>query len=299
MPGNTKQLKKDVDQKPAPQYFDPVLDEYGYLYGSNGAARHVIYGADGEPISTTGNKLAVRATEMETILTQILAKIIATPATEAKQDSVITALGTLLTKTGFDAKADLALSALRDALRGTGNKTLTDLATAQAALAAAIGEAAAAPTANTILARLKSLEDKIDAITSGATPATAQLTGRKVIPISLLSTSTSISAGTILDLDTLVDLSNIGNNGHGVSVFIGNGANDNLLPIEVYVKYYLQAHSIGLRDRSNTYTTVYTGEGASHFFSFVPVYPKFKLSIKNTHPSVFYHIGSVIVQSGL
>jgi len=153
MPGNTKQLKKDVDQKPAPQYFDPVLDEYGYLYGSNGATRHIIYGANGEPISTTGNKLAVRATEMETTL------------------------GTLLTKTGFDAKVDLALSALRDALRGTGNKSLTDLATAQAALAAVIGEAAAAPTANTILARLKSLEDKIDAITTGTTPAVTQLTG--------------------------------------------------------------------------------------------------------------------------
>lgn len=153
MPGNTKQLKKDVDQKPAPQYFDPVLDEYGYLYGSNGATRHIIYGANGEPISTTGNKLAVRATEMETTL------------------------GTLLTKTGFDAKVDLALSALRDALRGTGNKSLTDLATTQAALAAVIGEAAAAPTANTILARLKSLEDKIDAITTGTTPAVTQLTG--------------------------------------------------------------------------------------------------------------------------
>ena len=153
MPGNTKQLKKDVDQKPAPQYFDPVLDEYGYLYGSNGATRHIIYGANGEPISTTGNKLAVRATEMETTL------------------------GTLLTKTGFDAKVDLALSALRDALRGTGNKSLTDLATAQAALAAVIGEAAAAPTANTILARLKSLEDKIDAITTGTSPAVTQLTG--------------------------------------------------------------------------------------------------------------------------
>lgn len=156
MPGNTKQLKKDVDQKPAPQYFDPVLDEYGYLYGSNGATRHIIYGANGEPISTTGNKLAVRATEMETTL------------------------GTLLTKTGFDAKVDLALSALRDALRGTGNKSLTDLATTQAALAAVIGEAAAAPTANTILARLKSLEDKIDAITTGTTPAVTQLTGSYV-----------------------------------------------------------------------------------------------------------------------
>ena len=89
-------------------------------------------------------------------------------------------MGTLLTKTGFDAKVDLALSALRDALRGTGNKSLTDLATAQAALAAVIGEAAAAPTANTILARLKSLEDKIDAITTGTTPAVTQLTGSKM-----------------------------------------------------------------------------------------------------------------------
>lgn len=174
MPGNTKQLKKDVDQKPAPQYFDPVLDEYGYLYGSNGATRHIIYGANGEPISTTGNKLAVRATEMETTL------------------------GTLLTKTGFDAKVDLALSALRDALRGTGNKSLTDLATTQAALAAVIGEAAAAPTANTILARLKSLEDKIDAITTGTTPAVTQLTGSIETvndnPVTGIKTVTAIAA---------------------------------------------------------------------------------------------------------
>ena len=173
-----KTLKRDGSGiTPVPQHFNPTADDYEAILGRNGASRVELYGPDGNPISTSSGKLAVRATEMETTLTQILAKIIATPATEAKQDSVITALGTLLTKTGFDAKADLALSALRDALRGTGNKTLTDLATAQAALAAAIGEAAAAPTANTILARLKSLEDKIDAITSGATPATAQLTG--------------------------------------------------------------------------------------------------------------------------
>ena len=101
MPGNTKQLKKDVDQKPAPQYFDPVLDEYGYLYGSNGASRHILYGADGNPITTSGNKLAVRAAEVETQLT-------------------------------------------------------------------------------TMLARLKSLEDKIDKITSGETPATTQLSGSNI-----------------------------------------------------------------------------------------------------------------------
>lgn len=50
----------------------------------------------------------------------------------------------------------------------------------QTALNALIGEVQAAPTANTLLARLKSLEDKIDAITNGTTPAVTQLSGSKV-----------------------------------------------------------------------------------------------------------------------
>jgi hypothetical protein len=45
------------------------------------------------------------------------------------------------------------------------------------ALAALIGEVQASPTANTLLARLKSLEDKIDAITDGTSPAVTQLSG--------------------------------------------------------------------------------------------------------------------------
>jgi hypothetical protein len=40
-----------------------------------------------------------------------------------------------------------------------------------------IGEVQASPTANTLLARLKSLEDKIDKITNGTTPAVTQLSG--------------------------------------------------------------------------------------------------------------------------
>lgn len=131
MPGNTKQLKKDVDQKPAPQYFDPVLDEYGYLYGSNGAARHIIYGADGQPVTTSGNKLAVRATEIETMLTTI----------EGYIDGLEPAIGT----PAADPAANTILARL---------KTLATL----------IGEVQAAPTANTLLARLKNLETKVDAI---------------------------------------------------------------------------------------------------------------------------------------
>ena len=106
---NTKSIKKDVDGKPIPQVFDSALDEYAALLGDNGAARHVIYGPDGNPISTTGDKLAVRATELETLLdsikskdfatqttlSQILAKIIAAPATEAKQTAIELILNSL------------------------------------------------------------------------------------------------------------------------------------------------------------------------------------------------------------
>jgi hypothetical protein len=81
---------------------------------------------------------------VEAVLANILAKIIDSPATEAKQDTLIShvdgveaALATLLTKAGFDAKADISLTALRDDLRGTGSKTLTDLANALVPLATA------------------------------------------------------------------------------------------------------------------------------------------------------------------
>ena len=143
---NTKAIKTDVDKKPIPQYYNPTLDQYEALLGENGATRHILYGPDGNPLSTDdSNKLAVRASEIETILNEIkskdfatqttlaaiLAKLIAAPATEAKQD----------------------------------------------ALAALIGEVQASPTANTLLARLKSLEDKIDDITDGTSPAVTQLSG--------------------------------------------------------------------------------------------------------------------------
>ena len=115
---NTKMIKTDVDKKPIPQFYNPVNDEYEVLQGANGAARHIIYGADGQPVSTTGNKLAVRATEIETI----------------------------------------------------------------------IGEVQAAPTANTLLARLKNLETKVDAIIadgiklSGSKVAVKRHTLSNVIP---------------------------------------------------------------------------------------------------------------------
>jgi len=93
------------------------------------------------PVSATNPQPTLDAT-VKAVLDSILAKILAAPATEAKQDALIakdfaseTTLATILTLAGFDAKADIALTALRDAIKGTSNKTLTDLATALASAA--------------------------------------------------------------------------------------------------------------------------------------------------------------------
>ena len=82
---NTKAIKTDVNTKPIPQYYNPATDEYEALQGSGGAARHVLYGIDGNPISTDF--------ATQTTLTAILDKIIAAPATEAKQTALNTLIG--------------------------------------------------------------------------------------------------------------------------------------------------------------------------------------------------------------
>jgi hypothetical protein len=105
MPYNTKTVKRDGSGiTPVPQHFNPTADDYEPIYGRNNAGRVELYGPDGNPISTDdSNKLAVRASEIETILNEIkskdfatqttlaaiLAKLIAAPATEAKQDTLI------------------------------------------------------------------------------------------------------------------------------------------------------------------------------------------------------------------
>ncbi len=72
---NTKGIKKDVDSKPIPQYYNPTSDAYEVLQGRNGANRVELYGPDGQPISTSGGKIAVRASELETKIDALNAKI--------------------------------------------------------------------------------------------------------------------------------------------------------------------------------------------------------------------------------
>ena len=99
----------------------------------------------------------------QTTLAAILAKIIAAPATEAKQDTIIGHVdgieGALTTLNGKDFATQTTLAAILA-------KIIAAPATEakQTALAELIGEVQAAPTANTLLARLKNLETKVDAI---------------------------------------------------------------------------------------------------------------------------------------
>lgn len=65
---NTKPIKI-VFGKPIPQHFNPAIDDYEALLGDNGASRHVLYDSNGNPISVVSGKLAVRASEIEALLT--------------------------------------------------------------------------------------------------------------------------------------------------------------------------------------------------------------------------------------
>jgi hypothetical protein len=67
---NTKAIKTDVNAKPIPQYYNPVTDEYEVLQGADGAARQVLYDSQGNPLSIVDSKLAVRASELEDLLTE-------------------------------------------------------------------------------------------------------------------------------------------------------------------------------------------------------------------------------------
>ena len=123
---NTVSIQKDVDGKPIPQYYDPILDAYRVLQGRNGANRVELYGPDGNPLSTIENKLDVRASELEallsalgakdfatqTTLAQILAKLSADPATEATLAGGIVSLLSAIAETASEATAAAILAKL-------------------------------------------------------------------------------------------------------------------------------------------------------------------------------------------
>jgi hypothetical protein len=229
---NSKAIKTDVNAKPIPQYYNPVTDEYEVLQGVDGATRQVLYGPDGNPISTTEGKLAVRAAELEekleairvllnslagkdfatqTTLAQILGKMIAAPATEAKQDVIaghvdgVETLLTALKEKDFATETKLeAVRVLLNSLAGEDFATSAKQAEILAALgkqstaakqdalaglvgaldSAAVSDPAAAGAViallKGLLSRLQTLENKIDSFTTGEETVNTELKGSKI-----------------------------------------------------------------------------------------------------------------------
>jgi hypothetical protein len=66
MAHNTRPLKRAQDGV-APQYYNPTTDEYEVLLGQDGAARAILYGPNGQPI-TNESPLEVRVRQLETLL---------------------------------------------------------------------------------------------------------------------------------------------------------------------------------------------------------------------------------------
>ena len=221
---NTKAIKTDLNARPIPQLYNPVTDEYEVLQGTGGAARQVLYGPDGQPISTTEGKLAVRAAELEekleavrvllntltgedfatqTTLAQILGKMIAAPATEAKQDVIA----------GHVDSVETLLTAL------TGKDFATQTTLAQI-LAKMIASPATAAKQDSLATLVGAIEDKLDGVIDGTTPATTQLTG-SLVPDKLAaagysghhfnSSLTSVAANTIVPLLEVIQEAEIQN----------------------------------------------------------------------------------------
>ena len=103
---NDKRLKTDLEGKPIPQAYNPDIDDYEPVHSTNNALNQVIYGPNGQPISTVGNKLAVRATELEALMQGLategkleqVRQLLAGVATENKLEQARTLLDAISTK---------------------------------------------------------------------------------------------------------------------------------------------------------------------------------------------------------
>ena len=52
MPYNTKSIIKDVNGKPAPQYFNPATDQYEVITSKNGMLRTIMIDSQGREIQS-------------------------------------------------------------------------------------------------------------------------------------------------------------------------------------------------------------------------------------------------------
>mgnify|MGYP000995708587 CR=1 FL=1 len=125
---NTRAIKTDLNQKPIPQVYNPVTDEYEPLQGSAASGNRVqLYDGDGNPVgAATDAKLEAARLLLasldnkdyatQTTLAGVLAKL-ADPATAAKQDAataVLDAISTAVATRATEATLEQIKVALTD-----------------------------------------------------------------------------------------------------------------------------------------------------------------------------------------
>jgi hypothetical protein len=143
-------ILKDENVEPMPQTFDPALRKFVPSLSDQGSKRVVLYGPDGQPISTVEGKLAVRAEEIETAISTLQTALAGAGVDAKTLADVVTALDGKST----EAKQDAA-NTLLTALKGKDYATQTTLAQVLAKMIAAPATEAKQDAANTLLTALK------------------------------------------------------------------------------------------------------------------------------------------------
>lgn len=202
MPYNTKSIKKDVDNKPVPQIFDTVKDDYEVIQGRNGAQRVELYGPDGNPLTVTSGRLETKINELDITLSALR------DALRGIDSKTISDLATLLTAIkstdGIKKIADTVSADVTDrAARILGKITADD--NAIAALGALAAAAVTDPTVSaSVIALLKGLLKQLQGTGSGAAPVTLTGSSMELYGASVgdRPEATDVAAGTTF---TIVD----------------------------------------------------------------------------------------------
>ena len=262
MPYNTQQIKRDQQNSPIPQYFNPTTDVYEPLLGRNGANRVELYGPDGTPIGTTAGKLNIRASEIESILTTIQGYV----------DGLEAALGEVqATPTTYTVLARL--------------KDLSDR----------LGEVSSTPTANTMLARLKTLEGYLDGVEAAlGTQTDAEATGNGSLIAIVKRLRTLVGQG-IVTLGSAIGTTGLlmaGSDGTNARAIKTTSDGTLLTQLTGSIESMTSAPVVGVKTVTATAAEIFAGASAKS--------NRRKLILKNEDPVLRFRIGpsTVTQQNG-
>ena len=109
---NTRRIKKDLDEKPIPQVYNPVADEYEPLQGSAAGGNRVqLYDGDGNPVgAATDAKLEAA----RVLLASLDDKDYATQAKQDDATAVLDAISTAVAARATEATLAQIKTALTD-----------------------------------------------------------------------------------------------------------------------------------------------------------------------------------------